>query len=107
MEHDMKKLILIFALLFSSVAYSQMHGALSFEGGNVVIQKGTRAPEVIKHMGRPLYIDYQTYCTRSTREGRCLDWGNREIWFYEHRRTDYELTIIGGVVRNIKWGGYR
>ena len=101
----MKKLVFILALLFSSIAYSQMHGALSFEGGNVVIQKGTRVPTVIKHMGQPLYKDYQTYC--GYREGNvCITWINREVWFYEHRNTDYELIIVGGVVRDIKWGGY-
>lgn len=103
----MKKIILTLILVFIALpATAQIHGVLSFDGGNVIIQKGSRAPEVIRHMGQPLYIDYQTYCSQY-RNNICINWANREIWFYEHRRTDYELTIQGGVVRNVKWGGYK
>ena len=102
----MKKIIFAVLILLSMPALSQIHGTLSFEGGNVIIRSGTTVPVVLRHMGQPLYIDYQTYCSQY-RSNICINWANREVWFYEHRRTDYELTIQGGVVRNIKWGGYR
>lgn len=104
----MKKIVLVFSLiLFSVSSFAQIHGVLSFDGGNVIIERGTPVPTVIKHMGEPLWRDSQTYCaSRITQDAPCNRWGTREVWYYEHRGRNWELTIISGRVTNLKWEGY-